>query len=118
MHDRPNANELIAAVREFLESELLPSIADARLRFQTLIAANVLAIAERELTDDDGASANARQAAVAANALLCERIRKGEFDAEPRFTAMLRKLRQSVEHKLEVANPRYLAAFRPTKETT
>ena len=45
MHDRPTAVELVNAVRQYLESELLPTLTDARFKFQTLIAANVLAIA-------------------------------------------------------------------------
>jgi Domain of unknown function (DUF6285) len=49
VHDRPTAAELVAAVRGFLEAELLPALADARLRFQALVAANVLGVAEREL---------------------------------------------------------------------
>ena len=43
MNDRPTAAELLDAVRHFLETDLLPGLADARQRFQTLIAANVLA---------------------------------------------------------------------------
>ena len=49
MNDRPHAIELIAAVRGFLEAELLPAMSDPRLRFQALVAANVLGIALREL---------------------------------------------------------------------
>ena len=46
MNDRPTAAELLAAARQFLEAELIPTLGDARLRFQTLVAANVLAIAK------------------------------------------------------------------------
>src|SRR5262249_18332763 len=53
MHDRPTAAELLSAVRQFLETELLPTLSDARLRFQTLVAANVLAVAEREVEAED-----------------------------------------------------------------
>src|ERR1700691_3232332 len=49
MHDRPTSTELIAAARLFLETELLPALTDPRLRFQTLVAAHVLGIVEREL---------------------------------------------------------------------
>src|SRR5690242_14430603 len=49
MNDRPTAAELVFAVREHLEGELIPTLADPRLRFQTLVAANVLRIVEREL---------------------------------------------------------------------
>src|SRR5207302_6017650 len=54
MNDRPTAVELVAAARQYLERELIPTLSDARLRFQTLVAANVLSIVERELqTEED-----------------------------------------------------------------
>src|SRR5690242_6638229 len=49
MHDRPSAGELAEAVREFIETEIIPSIDDPRLRFRALVAANGLGILEREL---------------------------------------------------------------------
>ncbi len=53
MNDRPTAQELVDAVRLFLEKELLPGLTDARLRFQTLVAANVLAVAGREMAGEE-----------------------------------------------------------------
>ena len=50
MNDRPSAPELIDAVRLYLEKELLPTLTDARQRFQTLIAANVLVWVLYQLT--------------------------------------------------------------------
>ena len=50
MQDRPHAAELAEAVREFIETEILPGIDDPRLRFRALVAANGLGILERELT--------------------------------------------------------------------
>jgi hypothetical protein len=52
MNDRPTAQELIEAARLYLEKELLPALSDARLRFQTLVAANVLSVAGRELAGE------------------------------------------------------------------
>ena len=49
MADRPGPAELAEAVREFLESEVLPTVEDSRLRFRVLVAANALAIAQRDL---------------------------------------------------------------------
>jgi Domain of unknown function (DUF6285) len=133
MNDRPTAGELVAAVRQFLEAELLPTLADPRLRFQALVAANVLTIAERELlTEEDHLReewqrlvevaavsgpaperlAALRQAVREGNEHLCEQIRRGAFDDAPRFADLCRRLRQTVERKLEVANPRYLSSFR------
>jgi hypothetical protein len=132
MNDRPSAAELVAAARQFLEAELIPTLTDARLRFQTLVAANVLAVVEREwateeahlredwqflaeLRDVPGSAPqrlpDLRQAVREMNQELCERIRRGEFDDPSGFLALARQLRRTVERKLEVANPRYLAAF-------
>ena len=133
MNDRPTAVELLIAARQFLEAELIPTLSDARLKFQTLITANVLAIVERELATTEGqlleewrgltdvlslaAPAPLRlhdlTAAVRhANKVLCERIRQGEYDEPQRFAALAGQLSRVVERKLEVANPRYLASFR------
>ena len=135
MHDRPTANELIAAARHFLECDLLPQLSDARLRFQTLVAANVLSIAERELQSEESSLADEWKYLAArlkgtqrapqsladlkrmvrdGNRLLCERIRAGDFDEPARFRQLSAELRKWVERKLEVANPRYLATFRGT----
>ena len=132
MNDRPTAVELVAAARQYLEQELIPTLSDARLRFQTLVAANVLSIVERELhTEEDHLAggfrwlaevlelseaapqklAALRQRVREANEQLCQQIRQGAFDDQPRFLALSRQLRQVVERKLEVANPRYLASF-------
>ena len=133
MNDRPTAAELLAAARHFLETELIPTLSDQRLRFQTLVAANVLAIAQRELaTEEDRLLAEwnwladllpldrpapdrlaaLRIAVREANDRLCDSIRRGDFDAPPRFASLAAQLRRRVEEKLEVANPRYLASFR------
>jgi hypothetical protein len=132
MNDRPTAPELIAAARQYLEGELIPSLTDARLRYQTLVTANVLSIVERELAGEeeqlraewDGLAhvlglagprperlSALRQAVLDANALLCRSIRAGDFDERGRFLSLSKQLRQSVERKLAIANPRYLASF-------
>jgi hypothetical protein len=136
MHDRPTAPELLVAVRQFLEAELLPALSDARLRFQTLVAANVLAIAEREVAVEDQHlreewewlsglllltrpgpenMAELRTGLRGANHELCLEIRKGRFDEAGAFRSLLRELRERVVRKLEVANPRYLAAIEKEK---
>ena len=130
MNDRPTAAELIDAVRGYLEKELLPSLTDARLRFQTLVAANVLAVAGRELATEveyleeewvlldallgpaekPARAKEMRPAVERRNRQLCERIRAGEFDEPGRTRELLRALRRVVVRKLEVANPKYLGA--------
>jgi hypothetical protein len=132
VNDRPTAAELIAAARHFLETELLPTLADARLRFQTLVAANVLSIAEREFQTEeeqlleewhwlasqlheDGEPpprlAALRQSVRDLNRRLCHEIGTGAYDEPAAFTEVAAHLRQFVERKLAVANPRYLAGF-------
>jgi Domain of unknown function (DUF6285) len=133
MNDRPTAAELIAAVRGYLEQDLLPTISDPRQKFQTLVAANVLAISERELAGEEQqlqeereqlgrllelgeapaeGLAALRQSVRERNAALCARIRAGEFDEASLFAALCKQLRPMIERKLEVANPRYLAGIR------
>jgi hypothetical protein len=133
MNDRPTAAELIDAVRHYLEAELLPTLTDARQRFQALVAANVLAIAGRELAGEEGqlrqewellagllgaagprpeGPTELRQTVRQANARLCERIRAGGFDGPADFRRASRAIRELVVRKLEVANPRYLASLR------
>ena len=133
MNDRPTVAELVAAAQHFLETELLPTLTDARLKFQTLVAANVLSIAGRELETEEGQLLEEwhwlagllheegqppprlvalRQAVREGNARLCEQIRAGAFDDPARFTELGHQLGQLVERKLAVANPRYLAGFK------
>lgn len=116
MNDRPTAAELVDAVRLFLETELLPALSDQRLRFQALVAANVLAIAGREMASEAAMLAEEREAlrplvgdaptVRAMNERLCARIRAGEL----RDDEVLPVLRRLVARKLEVANPRFAAA--------
>ena len=51
MQDRPTALELLAAVRSFLEDDLV-TVLEGRRRFHALVAANVLGIVERELAGE------------------------------------------------------------------
>jgi hypothetical protein len=131
MNDRPTALELIEAALAFLEGELLPGLSDPRLRFHTLVAANVLGIALRELDSEEehlreelrllrgvlGSGGEepvrcdeVREQVAILNDQLCQAILGGEFDESGRFTELAGVLRQLVVRKLEVANPRYLEA--------
>jgi Domain of unknown function (DUF6285) len=129
MHDRPDALELVTAVRVFLEGELLPALGDARLRFQTLVAAHVLGIVERQLPLEEAdlhAAATwlaeilhePRQAAAdltdlrkqvrEGNKRLCSAIREGRFDEPTLYRKLGADLRVGIQRKLRVANPRIL----------
>jgi Domain of unknown function (DUF6285) len=130
MQDRPSVEELIAAVASFLERELLPTVADQRLRFRGLVAANLLAVAARELGEGDApllaardrlqdllghapSSAPDRGALRAETAQLAAdfaaRIRAGQYDDPTAFAAALDTAEWLVAEKLRVASPRFLA---------
>ncbi len=93
--DRPAAGELATAVREFLESEILPGVADHRLRFRTLVAMNALTIVERE--SPPPAPPDTERIATA------RRLRGGDVRDED-----LAALTADVEARLRVASPRFL----------
>jgi Domain of unknown function (DUF6285) len=99
-HDRPTSAELVEAVREFLEEEVLPEFDDRRLRFRTLVATNALAIAARELSTENVGPTEAELHALA------RQIRAGEV---PEGTLAL--LKKQVADKLRVASPRYLERY-------
>ena len=133
MQDRPTATELLAAVRDFLQREIVPTLGDHRQKFRALIAANVLGVVERELSGEEerlrgewirlnallgpGGDAEAtvpgtldelRAAIDARKWELCARIQAGDADAGPWRLDVLAYARWAVEEKLRVANPRYL----------
>lgn len=108
-HDDPSAAGLTEAVREFLERDVLPAT-DGRVRFHTRVAINVLAMVERELVlGPDQARAHAAalgRLGVSSDAELAAAIRTGALD--DRLDEVIAVVRETVEAKLEVANPRYL----------
>ena len=108
-HDPPSAGELVAAVRAFLESGIASPL-DGWARYQLRVAANVLALVERELALGPAqAAAHAAALArldVADEAALARAIRSGRLD--DRRSEVVAVLRDTVRAKLEVANPGYL----------
>lgn len=109
VHDRPTAAELVEAVREFLEREVLPAL-EGRLQFHARVAVNALAIVERELelgpAQEEAHAAALARLGVADDAELAAAIRAGRLDGfDP---LVLETVRAAVRAKLEVANPRYL----------
>src|ERR1700692_2834870 len=91
-HDRPTAAELVEATREFLESEILPTLTDQRLRFRTLVAINALRIAQRELESGEELPAEEELAQLA------REIRSGDVPEDA-----LERVREHVAAKLRVA---------------
>ena len=129
MQDRPTELELVEAVAQFLEDEVIPVTTDSRLRFRLLIAINVLKIVERELTAGEaplklewqqlvsllGRPAQEPPLSVPAlrvalqelNQELCRRIRAGETDGRW-GEAVFDHVYQVEIEKLRITNPRYL----------
>ena len=114
LHDVPTAAQLIEAVREFVEGDVMAST-EGRVRFHARVAANVLAMVQRELELGPGQAAAHRQAlerlGVADESELAAGIREGRLD--DRRDEVVDVLRQTVRAKLEVANPRYLGSSPP-----
>jgi hypothetical protein len=108
-HDAPSAAELVEAVREWLERDVLTST-EGRLKFHTRVAANVLAMVGRELSlgDQHIADHTARLTllGVESDAELATAIRDGLVAVEP--DVLRAALLDSVVDKLRVANPKYL----------
>jgi hypothetical protein len=113
--DRPTAGELVTAVREFLEHDVMAAT-DGRVQFHTRVAVNVLNIVAREL---DQADVLARSERLRAASLLghdgdvhtLERelataIRSGTLD--DRLADVRAHVRATVREKLLIANPAYL----------
>ncbi len=113
--DRPTAAELITAVREFLERDVMAAT-EGRVQFHTRVAVNALGMVERELTDAPRFTAAERERAAVllghvAPAEVLERelamaLRAGALD--DRLDAVRAHLRETVREKLLVANPSYL----------
>jgi hypothetical protein len=133
MSVRPTIDEMLAAVIQHLETNVLPALkTDARLHFQTLVAANVLKIAGRELAagDEPARSGWLRlndllgeslplpdDAGVAAaladrRNLLCADIRAGKWDEPAQLGRLLRVLIEDAEAELAISNPKLLDALR------
>ncbi|UCF92142.1 MAG: hypothetical protein JSW39_28400 [Desulfobacterales bacterium] len=114
--DRPTIEELVEAVREFLQDQITP-VVEGRTAFHTRVAINVLAVVERELKHGPrlyGAEQERLRRLLhqegrlsELNAELCRRIREGELDCQNE--ALIAHLRQTVVGRLAIDNPRYPA---------
>jgi hypothetical protein len=110
MHGRPTAEELVEAVREFVERDVMSSTTGA-VQFHARVAVNALAAIERELRDGP-AMADAHRERLATlgfttEAELADAIRSGALD--DRYDEVAAIVRATVHDKLSVANPKYLA---------
>jgi len=115
--DRPTAAELVQAVREFLEHDVM-SATSGRVQFHARVAANALGIVERELTNGQGLADTERERAAGLlghdddvrllERELAARIRDESLD--DRLGEVRDHVRATVREKLLVANPGYLPA--------
>jgi hypothetical protein len=108
-HDRPTAIELVEAVREFLERDVMTAT-EGRVQFHTRVAVNVMGMVQRELElgPSQAAAHEARLDALgfADEASLAAAIRGGEVDG--RYDEIKGAVAATVRDKLLVANPKYL----------
>jgi uncharacterized protein DUF6285 len=98
--ERPTAQELAEAIQEFLGGEILPTVADPRLRFRLLVAMNALGIVYRELLERLPAEDDAGQRALAAQ------IRSGNVPP-----GTIARVKADVAARLQIASPRYLEQY-------
>lgn len=120
MIDRPDAAELVDAVREFLAEEVQPAL-EGRLAFHTRVAVNALGMVARDLRDAPAFEAALRDRAARLlgrdgtprelETALAAAIRDGSLD--DRAEAVAAHVRETVRAKLLVANPAYLGAADP-----
>lgn len=108
-HDVPTASELVEAVREFLERDVM-NATEGRVQFHTRVAVNVLNMVQRELEAGAAqAGAHAERLAllgVSSEQELSDAIASGQLD--DRLADVVEVVRATVRDKLEVANPKYL----------
>jgi uncharacterized protein DUF6285 len=115
--DRPTASELLLAIADLLHEEVTPVLdrAEPRLGFQMRVAANSLAILEREARLGPAADARERERLVELlgrdgtldelNRDLARQLRTGERDEHDE--ALMAHLQATVADKIAIANPKW-----------
>jgi hypothetical protein len=110
MHGRPTVEELVDAVRGFLEHDVMAQTTGA-LQFHARVAVNALAAVERELREGPAMQEayESRMAALgfSSEGELADAIRSGALD--DRYADVAAAVRATVHDKLTVANPKYLS---------
>lgn len=129
MQDRPTYEELLDAVRGFLERDVVPSLEGTR-KFHARVAVNVLSIVRRELAAQEeqlaaewqrldailasepmpGNPGAVKRRLLERSRELCSRIQAGEADTGSFRQAVIEHVRETVREKLAVANPKLLAS--------
>jgi aminoglycoside phosphotransferase (APT) family kinase protein len=108
-HDRPTAAELVEAVREYVERDVMGAT-EGRVQFHARVAVNVLRQLERELglgpAQARAHAARLAQLGFADDRELAAAIRSG--DCDDRWNEVVAAVHASVLDKLAVANPSYI----------
>jgi hypothetical protein len=114
LHDRPTAAELVAAVREYLERDVIPAT-EGRVAFHARVAVNVLGMVERELEVGAVLDAEEHDRLVALlgrdgtvrelTEVLARGIRDGSLDVP--WSELVEGVRGTVRAKLAVSDPGY-----------
>jgi len=132
MQDRPSYDELLAAVEQFLDAEIVPNVPGSR-GFHARVAANAIRIVRRELQMEDeqlraewaGLDAllgpaeapttrrGRRDELRSRNAALAERIRAGDADGGEFARRTFAHVQATLRDKLRVSNPELLARDEP-----
>ncbi|MDA2893928.1 DUF6285 domain-containing protein [Mycolicibacterium sp. BiH015] len=102
---RPTAAELIAAVADFLDTDV--RAVGGQVGFHARVAANVLRIVERELLDNTGEAVREALAGLgfADEESLAQAIRAGQLG--DRADDVVKTLQTLVRHRLSVDHPGY-----------
>jgi hypothetical protein len=118
INDEPDARGLVAIALQTFRDSILPAV-PAEQRFEALMIANALSIAERELAaapEPPLAAAVGGLIAESGGSLetvaprLCEAIDAGAFDTPERQTELRGVLWELTRARLAVSNPRLLTA--------
>ncbi len=107
----PTASELLQSVQLFLAEA--QGALSGRLAFHARVAANALAIVERELARNPDAAEADALASFGGAARLCEALRAGRLD--PQDPALLKAIRKAALARLATDNPRYATFARLTE---
>jgi hypothetical protein len=122
INDEPDARGLVAIALQTFRDSILPTV-PAKQRFQALMIANALSIAERELA----AKPEVAMAAAVGGLIgesgdldtlaprLCEAIDAGAFDGQERQKDLRKVLWELTRARLTVSNPRLLDQSQPGK---
>ena len=115
MHDRPDAAELLAAIANLLEQEVMPALGGG-LEYRVRVAANLARILEREAKLGPATLERERvlleglvgpaESVLDLNARLAARLRSGDVDRDFERRA-LEALGEIARAKLAIARPGY-----------